>query len=94
MPAQTVDAIVALLEQAERAHGAYETTALGGAYDEAWPEWYAAHLLAHGLGELLPAEPGAAELAATLRRLDAAFRQEQPAVTWTRYYAQALAPPS
>lgn len=33
-----------LLKQAAAAHGVHEQEELGGVYDEAWPEWYAAHM--------------------------------------------------
>ena len=36
--------ILDLLRGAAAAHGAYEADELGGVYDEAWPEWYAAHM--------------------------------------------------
>ena len=35
----TEKAIAALLRETETAHGAYETTVLGGAFDEEWPAW-------------------------------------------------------
>ena len=43
--------LLGLLKQAAAAHGVHEQEDLGGVYDEAWPEWYAAHL-ARGLAEL------------------------------------------
>jgi hypothetical protein len=46
-------AVIALLREAGAAHGVYETTELGGVYDQQWAAWYAAYLLKHGLGELL-----------------------------------------
>ena len=36
--------LLGLLEQAAAAHGVHEQEELGGVYDEAWPEWYAAHM--------------------------------------------------
>jgi hypothetical protein len=36
------------------AHNHYETTVLGGDYDEAWSGWYAAYILDHGLPDVLP----------------------------------------
>jgi hypothetical protein len=33
-----------LLRQTAAAHGIHEQEKLGGVYDEAWPEWYAAHM--------------------------------------------------
>jgi hypothetical protein len=40
----TQGVILDLLRRAAAAHGAYEADELGGAYDEGWPEWYAAHM--------------------------------------------------
>ncbi|MFD6138041.1 hypothetical protein [Promicromonospora sp. NPDC060271] len=36
--------LLGLLKQAAAAHGVHEQEELGGVYDEAWPEWYAAHM--------------------------------------------------
>lgn len=49
----THDRIQALLVEAERAHAAYEAAELGGTYDEAWPRWYAAYAIDHGIGDIL-----------------------------------------
>lgn len=43
----------AALEAAGRAHHEFETNALGGARDEAWPGWYAAYVLGR-LGDFAP----------------------------------------
>ncbi|MBM7505107.1 hypothetical protein ACFPER_14440 [Agromyces aurantiacus] len=40
----TYDAILALLTGAAAAHGVYEAEELDGAYDDGWPQWYAAHM--------------------------------------------------
>lgn len=48
-----------LLRQAAAAHGIHEQEDLGGVYDEAWPEWYAAHMtraLAEQGYRLVPAD--------------------------------------
>ena len=71
-------AIVALLEEVESAHGTYETTVLGGVRDEAWSQWYANYLLAHGLAERLGTQDLSSEsLATQLTQLDAEYRREQ-----------------
>lgn len=61
--------LLALLEQAAAAHGVHEQEELGGVYDEAWPEWYAAHM-ARALAEqgyrLVPATDAPATDAPTL----------------------------
>ena len=36
--------LLSLLKQAAAAHGVHEQEELGGVDDEAWPEWYAAHM--------------------------------------------------
>ena len=87
-------AIVALLEDVESAHGTYETNVLGGVRDEAWPEWYASYLLAHGLSERLGNHILSQEnLATRLTQLDAEYRQAQPNVPWTEFYARSLLTP-
>ena len=48
-----IEAVTALLDQAEAAHGVYETTELNGVYDEDWARWYAAYAVDHGLGDVL-----------------------------------------
>jgi hypothetical protein len=84
-------AIVALLEGVESAHGTYETNVLGGVRDEEWPKWYASYLLAHGLGERLGTPDLSSEnLATRLTQLDAEYRQAQPNVPWTEFYARRL----
>ena len=85
-------AIAALLKDVESAHGSYETTVLGGVRDEAWAQWYADYLLAHGLAEHLgAASPSTASLASRLSQLDVKYRQAQPNVPWTEFYAARLA---
>jgi hypothetical protein len=92
MPKGSATAIARLLAETDAAHGDYETTALGGAYDEDWSGWYATHLLAHGLPDLLPTADtlGADRLGAILRQLDADYRREQPQADWPAYYAERL----
>lgn len=86
---QTIDAaaVARLLGQAGAAHGVYEERELGGVYDQQWPQWYAAYLVAHGLGELVGAPVTAAQVAAWLSACDAAYRAERPAQGWPAYYA-------
>jgi hypothetical protein len=56
---QPREILLDLLRQAAAAHGIHEQEDLGGVYDEAWPEWYAAHM-ARALAErgyrLVPAD--------------------------------------
>jgi hypothetical protein len=85
-------AVAALLREAEAAHGAYETSVLGGAFDEDWPSWYAAYLLDHGLGDhLLGAERlDVANLAAMLARLAADYERGEQTSPWPDVYAQGI----
>ena len=64
MSADMTAAVEALLARTQAAHGDYETTQLNGVYDEAWPQWYAEHAVAHGLGDLLGRPIDVEELAA------------------------------
>jgi hypothetical protein len=84
MPTETETSIARLLSETLEAHGAYETTALAGVYDEEWPGWYATYLLDHGLPDLVPqtGKLDAAQLAAILKQLDADYRREQPEGDW------------
>jgi catechol 2,3-dioxygenase-like lactoylglutathione lyase family enzyme len=45
--------LVGALRRAAAAHGAHEARD-GGKYDENWPEWYAAYMVAESHGEQLP----------------------------------------
>lgn len=87
--AHTIDtaAVTRLLGQAGAAHGVYEEGELGGVYDQQWPQWYAAYLVAHGLGDLLGAQATAEQVAAWLSACDAAYKAERPAQSWAAYYA-------
>jgi len=42
---ETAAVILDVLKRAAEAHGVYESTALGGVYDEQWPEWYTQHMV-------------------------------------------------
>jgi hypothetical protein len=54
MTADRTSAIQALLTQAAEAHHVHERDQLGGIYDEAWPQWYAAWAFDHGIAQHLP----------------------------------------
>jgi hypothetical protein len=85
-------AVAALLREAEMAHGAYETNDLGGVYDDAWPAWYAACLLQHGLSDHLPGAEhlDVATLAATLARLAADYERGEQTSSWPDVYAEGV----
>jgi hypothetical protein len=48
-----VEAVTALLLEAESAHGTYEALDLGGVYDQEWASWYAEYAIEHGLSDIL-----------------------------------------
>src|SRR5689334_19422568 len=83
-------ALVALLHQAEAAHGRYEDAELGGMRDAQWPHWYARYLEDHGFDALpgVNRPAGVASLAAWLVAADASHRAQAPTEPWTAYYAR------
>jgi hypothetical protein len=92
MKSTSEKAVAALLRAAEAAHGAYEKSILGGAYDEEWPAWYAAYLLDHGLRDLLPGAESldVDTLTAMLARLAADYEQGEQTSPWPDVYAQGI----
>jgi len=68
MTADRIEAIRALLADAEVAHGVYEQAELGGVYDQDWPRWYATFAVDHGIAELLGRPITADELTRFLER--------------------------
>lgn len=93
MAADRVDAIEALLLETQEAHGVFETTELNGVYDEAWPEWYAAYAVDHGLGTVLGHDVTAAQLAEFLARTNKDLERADPPPTdsWATYTARRIA---
>ena len=91
-PETAETAVAELLRETEVAHGAYETTVLGGARDEDWAVWYAAYLLEHGLERHLPdaSDIAIGVLATLLGRYAANYERERPAWPWPDAYAQKL----
>ena len=85
-------AVADLLRETEAAHGAYETDVLAGVYDEAWPGWYAAYLLDHGLGDHLPSAESldVGNLTAMLTRLAADYERGEQTNPWPDVYARGL----
>ena len=88
---QRIDALEALLAEAETAHGAYESIELNGVYDEEWPQWYAAYAVEHGIGALVDREIDPSELAETLAARWREFQATERAEPWARYIARRLA---
>ena len=93
MTADRIEAINALLVQAEEAHGVYERTELNGVFDEDWPRWYAAYAVEHGIGALVGHEVTTDQLAAFLARGNAEFQQTEPKPTepWAIFTARRIA---
>ena len=88
-----IDALTALLLQAEEAHGVYETTELNGVYDEAWPHWYAAYAVDHGIADHVGRPVTVEELAELLTRAWADLQGSGPRPTepWAPYAARRIA---
>ena len=90
--ADRIDALRALLDEAEAAHGVYETTELDGVYDQAWPSWYARYAVEHGIGDLLGHPVSTERLAELLGRAFTDFKEAEPAGTepWAMYTAERI----
>jgi hypothetical protein len=90
---ERVDAVAALLSQAEQAHGTYEATELNGVYDQGWPTWYAAYAVEHGIGELVGRDLPADQLSGILASTFDEFKQADPGPTepWAAWTARRIA---
>ena len=90
---ERIEAIQALLIEAERAHGVYEATELNGVYDEDWPRWYAAYSVEHGIDELVGHVVGTDRLADFLATRFEEYKQAAPEPTeaWSAYVARRIA---
>jgi hypothetical protein len=88
-----VGAIEALLTETEAAHGVYETTELGGVFDEVWAGWYAAHALEHGLGDLVGHPVTADQLERFLVSAFAEFTalDPKPTESWAAWTSRRVA---
>ena len=84
------EAVAALLEQAGAAHAVYEERELGGVRDELWPEWYAAYLVEHRLGDILGRPISAGDLGGLLARYDAEYKATHPDEPWPAFYVRRL----
>lgn len=93
MASDRIEAINALLVEAEQAHGVYERTELNGAYDQEWPRWYAAYAVEHGMGALVDHDVTTEQLAAFLTSSYADLEQAdpKPAEPWAAYTARRIA---
>jgi hypothetical protein len=83
MTVDRIEAVTALLVQAEGAHGVYETTELHGVYDQDWARWYAAYAVDHGLGEIVGHAIAADRLAEFLAAAFADYQRSDPKPTET-----------
>lgn len=88
-----IEAINALLVQAEEAHGVFEETELKGVYDQEWPRWYAAYAVEHGIGALIGRAVTNDQLAQFLASTNVEFEQAEPTPhePWAAYTAGRLA---
>ena len=93
MSTDPIPALEALLAEAEAAHGVYEATELNGVYDEAWPRWYAAYAIDHGIAAVLARDVDVDELAESLETIwsEAQREDRKPAGSWAVYTARRLA---
>lgn len=87
-----IEAINALLVEAEQAHGVYESTELNGVYDQGWPRWYAAYAVEHGISAMAERDITTDVLAAFLASSYAEFEQTdpRPAEAWATYIARRI----
>jgi hypothetical protein len=88
----TIEALRALLGEAQAAHHQYEAIELGGVYDEAWPRWYASFLIDHDIGSLVGRAVTVDELARVLEQsaIDADIEPEVPDA-WATSAARRIA---
>jgi hypothetical protein len=86
--ATTEATLAALLSETFAAHATYETSELGGVYDQQWPAWYTRYLVEHGIGALLGRAVTSEEVAALLAECDETYRRDNPATTWPDFYAR------
>ena len=92
MSTNRVEALEALLVEAEAAHGAYEATELNGIYDEQWATWYAGYAIDHGIGAILGRPVTADELGRVLTASwdDLQRADPKPTEPWSRTIARHL----
>jgi hypothetical protein len=92
MTGEGIEAISALLVQTGNAHDAYEKAELNGVYDRAWPQWYAAYAVNHGLAGLVGHAVTAGQLAEFLARTNAEFEaaHPKPVEPWAAWTARRI----
>jgi hypothetical protein len=80
-----------LLRRTSSAHGEYETTVLGGVYDQQWYIWYAKWAVEHGLNDLVAQPMDAERWSTILFELNQQHQQTDRKQSWAEYTAQQLA---
>jgi hypothetical protein len=92
MDAGRIDAVNALLVQAQEAHHEFEATELKGVYDQDWPGWYAAFAVEHGLGGLVGHAIDVDRLTRFLADSNADFEaaEPKPSEPWAAYTARRI----
>jgi hypothetical protein len=83
------------LNRAAAAHGEYESTELGGVYDQAWADWYAKHMSASLHADGFAVAPGL--LADELRAAATAHglrdkTPDDPDENWPAWYVTRMMP--
>jgi hypothetical protein len=80
-----------LLLKAKEAHGVYEANELGGEYDKAWADWYAAWLIKNDINKILKQSYGVESLSASLSAMASSQKDSTyPPEKWADYYAATL----
>jgi hypothetical protein len=82
--------VVGLLDAAASAHHEYEVQELDGMRDEAWPHWYAAHLLENGLDQVIIPAPNQGALAEFFAQSYAEYEAQHPDANWQIFTAEQL----
>jgi hypothetical protein len=79
-----------LLYRTGAAHGQYETTELGGVYDQAWAAWYAGWAIEHGLNDLLGTGYAQEELGRLLTSINEEHKRQSDGLNWAQFTARWL----
>ena len=92
METDASEAITALLLEAEQAHGVYETIELNGVYDQDWPRWYAAHVIEHGLADIVGHVAPLDRVTMVLETAYAEFDRAdpKPAASWAEHLGRRM----
>lgn len=88
-----VEAVTALLLEAESAHGTYEALDLGGVYDQDWANWYAEYAIEHGLSDVLGHATPLDQVGPLLAAAYAEFEKLDPRpdrAQWAMYLARRV----